>query len=295
MKTPRVIRRGRGGFTMIELVVGLGLISVFLLGTGSYFNFASQDRVRERDASTRDDLVYALTSSAMIPTTLRNSYLNTSNHPLSDCLNSNAVFVTLPPLPPVPPDPAKQDCASGQTYDLVLLDAIFVGGSSGAHTGTQSAPLLYHSDGTPCPPPIAAGDYCPIQAWTTFTPQCPPAVPLGPPVPNCDVAELINITLHIEPSGAVPPAGKVPVTFKAIVENVAVPVQNITGSTPDISPRPVPLPSPGTVVPPTIPPVNTFSVKCPGETHAFGPNFCACATGLTLTDPYAGICRLVGY
>jgi prepilin-type N-terminal cleavage/methylation domain-containing protein len=325
--------RKKGGFSLIELVIAMAVLSVFLLGASSYFRYNQLDQSRDRSIASRDSVLFGIANSALMAPSLRNSYLHgQSDSTLAKCLQPQ-LYILGGKLPANPYDCTPGSGPSPSPIPLVLYEAMYKYAGASALTSTAlagSAPngpapdpsstvipsypstVYYDANGFPCLP--STKTYCPIQAWATFTAQCPPATPLGPPAPACDVAELIQVQLHLDPYtkgvGSTPLAGQPAMTFASVVENFSVPVQEIAGSTPAVNPSPIVIPSvgpsaspspggngvPGGVggggagnPPPAIPPI-----ACPGDTIQIGPYSCVCPPMETLINPITGKCKLFG-
>jgi type II secretory pathway pseudopilin PulG len=283
-------------FTLVESMIGIAVLVVGILGTQRFFTNSSQQAQKDRSYSSRDKVLATVRAAAGMPSALRNSVLANANNSLFACMSSNPSFLI--------PNPALRDCNGGPNATptpLMLFSPIYTIaiGANGPIAGPNSSEAIYYNgDGEACDPSISNADpnssmRCVIQAWAEFTPQCPPTTAEGQPANQCDVAELIQVTYHVEPIPTASSGGQS--LFSPITGTVTQSVQQVSGLAPSIDtvlPIPSPMPSPassGTSSssssqsssnPSSNSQPTLSAVNCPDGTVSYG-SICACPFGMT--------------
>ena len=269
----------QAGFTVLEGLIAVAVLAIAGLGLAQAFSQMSAGDQKDRNFSSRDKVLDTVRSAAGMSVSIRNSYYwpNTVgvNPVLDSCVTENPSFVI--------PNPTNADCISGRTVPLTLYGPLVSGAgalASGAVAGPAGTPVYYDLFGQVCSPPSTT---CPIKAWTTITPQCPPLTPLGPPAAKCDVAETLTVDYYVEPA----PVPKAP-DFAQVHGSFTVSVFQVSGETPSINtvlPKPSALPSPG----PTPSNSGISNIHCPGNSVQWGHQ-CFCPWGMTLVSFIPAVC-----
>lgn len=186
------------GFSVIEILTTLGIFSLILIASASFFTQMNRKISEEEYAETRMRMFQNLIYIMGMPATLRGSleYDATQSGNLSKCIRGGMGAVPTTPLP------------VALFLPVVSGDATFVR-TSGQISGSPNRPLRYSIEGTACtaanPINCNPSDY-PISVTTEFLPVCPPAYDYyygywtGPVYPNgltipsvCGRAQYIKI------------------------------------------------------------------------------------------------------
>jgi hypothetical protein len=219
--------QGRKGFSAVESLIGIGLFSISLLASVSFFSQVNNGMSQQTNSINRLRLFQGLIYMFGMPTTLRGSLNNdTPNGMLSKSINGDIGTIPTSPLPIA----LFLPIVSG-TATTVL--------TSGMISGTPAEPLQYSLSGTTCLP--AVGTLCdpqiyPIAVSTEFLPVCPakfdyyrgkwvgPVLPLGLAIPNsCFRAQYIKVIYTLKPAAGAPSDLQfTPVTGSIMVSAVLV-------------------------------------------------------------------------
>jgi hypothetical protein len=225
------------GFSLVEVQVGLGLLLLMAVAAMTFSSMNEKKIQLLRTRSAQERIVSAVRTFAGMPAALRNSmrastggqqknpvlYACTSGNPANSCPNGGAQIPLTLYSPLVALDGA------GNPVGIRAVSA-----PSNSPTGAR-----FDVFGQPCTIPSSE---CPIEVFTSFQAQCPPApVPLLDPsvvnpallvqMPVCTIADLIHVTytIRLDPNLA----GQYPVLqsfIKPVTGSIATPVLQISGN-----------------------------------------------------------------
>lgn len=195
------------GLSIIEVLIGIGLLSVFVIMSLIFSQSVNRSSHLNRAASTRDRLLLRVRNVAGMPSTLRNSIKASlptglpANPELNNCLAGTQA------------NACKNDQESSVTLYSPTLTLDAAGNPLGllpitSPQGTLT-PNRFDSFGVPCAPGTPD---CIFIVYTSFRPKCPPyPLPATPPAPSdpayvdllkpmdtCTIAETVNITFSVE-------------------------------------------------------------------------------------------------
>jgi prepilin-type N-terminal cleavage/methylation domain-containing protein len=152
------------GFTLIEIVVALGIASIVFLAAGLLLNTFNQNSTYVQAMQTRNSLLSSIKSLGSTLSVIQNSANAPENAVLKQCLSGAGCVASAIPTP----------VSIYQTSIEVT-------------NGTPISPRFYSVNGLPCPPSLTFGNpECPLQVTTGYVFQCPANPPLQmlPPL-NC--------------------------------------------------------------------------------------------------------------
>ena len=200
-----LLRIRNQGFSLIEVLISLGIVSAMMLALVELFTSSTKSIVTARATLSRDYLVSLVQMYLTSGAAMSNSLTLAANADLIQCVDGT---------------PNANGCNSASTYSFTLLPPY----GTTPVTGTTVSPAYYDASGAPCTPP---SNLCILQATTTFTANCPGGTP------TCTTAQSLNITYQI---GLVPGAqlnmwGRLANKSTTIVRNV-LDVSNGTVSCP---------------------------------------------------------------
>lgn len=180
------ISMGQRGFSMIELMFAIALLSLITIAMLQLFSSQLNTFVRLKRLANRDQVVDMIKRNAGQVAALRSSFMHPSNSAFRACVDSG--------------HPGPATCVHNVPVDFVLTDRGGVGGpplfipSPGTVVaGTTAAPIHYNEDGARCTP-APGNPKCATIVRTQFTPECPNG---GVPSP-CMIAQKVKIDYFIE-------------------------------------------------------------------------------------------------
>jgi hypothetical protein len=230
--------RNHDGFSTVEVLLGFGLVAVFVLATLSFSNIRNLSSTLSRTTITKDRLIASVRTIAGMPAALRNSVRAS----VGGKLVNPALYACVSGLP-------ANTCANGIDTPFTLFTPTLIIDASGNLKGVQpitsptgaAQPLRFDTFGSPCSIPSPR---CSILVFTSFSAQCPPAPRPSPapvvtaadelqPMANCTIAESVTITykIQIDPNQASSMTSLAQVG-KPFVGNVTTLVKLISGNTP---------------------------------------------------------------
>lgn len=241
-QTQKLSLKSDEGFTLLEVMVAMGLGVVFLLGSINYMKMQSNTTLLLRTISSKDRVVATMQANAGMAAALRASMraVNTSGKFINPDLRNCAGGLTY------------SGCSNATLYRLTLFNPVItLNQSTGAAVGVtpmtapspfQSGdnPAYYDTFGQACSQP---GPACPLQVSTSFTAQCAPS-PLPSPAPNpltvqyfqpaamCTVADVINVTYTIQLNSSVPTNSNLSAFIQPITGTTGVSVHDISNNVP---------------------------------------------------------------
>jgi hypothetical protein len=181
------------GYSLIELLISLGVFTIFLMGSVESFWRAEQALQAQTETMTRARVIQNLINILGMPSGLRvTAYKEGLNSDLGKCIFGKSASC---------PNP-------NQLRDLILLLPPLTATSnhlalSGPMTGGPAAPMLYNMAGVACNPATSASctsKFYPIAVSTQWEAICPPKCdvtytsPAGPWVAS-------DGTNHVNPEG----------------------------------------------------------------------------------------------
>lgn len=229
------------GFTFIELLIGIGLVTAFVTISMMFFTSVGRSTQLSRAATTRERMSLGVRNAAGMMASLRNSLRASSgttpvNLELNYCLAGIVVNLCKNDVeyPVRLFSPAVSMDAAGNPQGLLPI--------TGAKGGLTS--VRFDSFGQPC---NQGSPDCIFVVYTSFRAQCPPAkLPLAPPSPKdpayldyfkpmstCTIAESITITYVVEVApGVTTSAYSVLMGFTPIIGTMTTSVKDIFGNDP---------------------------------------------------------------
>lgn len=190
------------GFTLMEVLAALGILSIVIYIALTYSSTNSQNTALARYVGTKNRVVATIRDFASMPATLRSSML----------ASLNGVSVNPQLLACAGGEPVNS-CNSGVEYPFTMFSPIMGRDSTGAIIGVQPIsaakaspnPFRVDSFGSPC---TVAGPDCSLMIFTSMIAQCGPAVQTAsPPSPinneilpqaTCTVADVIQVNYFIQ-------------------------------------------------------------------------------------------------
>lgn len=161
-------RSSTAGFSIIEVLVSIGIFSILLLASASFFSQINQSIKQKQYAVARIRLIHSLINIMGMPATLRASGAAAPTGVLGQCIvhSQGAICSGWANQPP-----------SEVALYLPPITGTTVANLSGPLSGTPSAPLLFSPDGKTCDPQRAncPPETYPISVSTRALPICPPA------------------------------------------------------------------------------------------------------------------------
>jgi prepilin-type N-terminal cleavage/methylation domain-containing protein len=220
------------GFTLLEVMVAMGLGIIFFLGSLNFIQMNSAASTLNRTISSRARILAGIRSVAGMPASLRASMraMSSKSEPVNLGLR-NCVGGVNP-----------KDCKNGHNYSLTLyLPEVILDPVTKVATSLipiTAPPARFDTFGQSCSKLSAA---CPLVVSTTFTPQCPPPPMASPshanagnlaPASVCTVAELVAVTYSVQlDKNLVAPTQPALFTFvTAVTGTVNVSVSDISGN-----------------------------------------------------------------
>ena len=148
---------GELGFTIVELMLALGLGGILLLGVLALCSYYNQYFAYSRALSTRNELIAEVKAFGSSLSVLQASAQAPENSDLANCLSGVACNTIALPLALYAPNSLA---------------------SQSALSGTASNPRFYNINGSPCPRSMTVPtSQCPLEVYTSFVPQCPASPP----------------------------------------------------------------------------------------------------------------------
>lgn len=197
------------GFSSIEILVAIGVFSITLLASISFFSQINRSIQMQNQSEIQRRIFQGVIYLIGMPSTLRGSMEHdTSNGILWKSIRNNLGSLPVSPVP------------------LTLFLPVVTGNStsvftSGKISGPPSSPLLYSLDGGSCDPSTGANcdpKIYSISVSTEFLPICPPQYDYwngawaGPVFPNglvlsnsCNRAQYIKVFYNFKPTPGAPP------------------------------------------------------------------------------------------
>lgn len=163
--------KNRFGFSLVEILVALGVMSILMLGIITLVENTNKSGMATRMALTRDRLTNLVTLYISRTGALKNSIINAGNANFDRCVNTS-IAGTL-------------DCTAGPVNDLFLLEPV----GATVFAGPPANPSRYDANGGPCP---ALSVNCPLEVITSFTAVCPGATA------TCDQAQSVQVTYIVQ-------------------------------------------------------------------------------------------------
>jgi len=233
------LKKNSCGFTLVEVMIALALISVFVFIVLDYSSVLGKHTNLNRSSSTRNRILSGIRDLAGMPASLRVSMRASSggvaiNPKLLACAGGN---------------PAN-DCTTGEEIPFTLYSPIIQRDSSGAILGIVpisapykipiTNPMRIDTYGAHC---SVASPSCPLMVFTSFKAQCgPPPMPLIPlspitlefvPRDKCTVADVIEVTYYVLLDTTVEGYDPALISFLTPAQgSVVVPVVAISGNVP---------------------------------------------------------------
>lgn len=241
MKLSKNLKNHRGGFTMIEVVVALGLVSIFAIMVINYTSILGKQSNINRSNNTKNRILSGIRDLAGMPASLRVSMRASANG--------------------VPINPKLLACAGGNPVNgckdndiatpFTLFSPIIERWPNGTIKGAVpiSAPfdspkvMRFDTFGAYCEKVTAPTPTCPLLVFTSFKAQCgPPPAPATPPSPvtlalvpqaECTIADVIEVTYQVKLDPALEVTDPELKSFiTPISGTVVVPVVKISGNVP---------------------------------------------------------------
>jgi prepilin-type N-terminal cleavage/methylation domain-containing protein len=197
-----MIKKQNDGFTLMEVMISLALISIFVVMVINYSSILNKRSNISRSNNTKNRILSGVRDLAGMPASLRVSMRASSgglavNKELLACAGGNPV----------------NNCDSGgPDIPFTLYSPFIERWPNGTIKGVSaiSAPLngttpkRIDTFGTPCPEGSPASLACPLLVFTSFRAQCGPP-PAAAPVPavnispmlKCTVADVIEVTYTV--------------------------------------------------------------------------------------------------
>lgn len=242
MKNLERFKKQPNGFTLVEVIIALALVSIFAIMVVNYTSILGKHSNINRSNNTKNRILSSIRDLAGMPASLRVSMRASSggvavNPKLLACAGGNPI----------------DNCNTGEIVGFTLFSPLIQRNpTTGAVQGTlppMSAPFgttqtaRVNTFGAPCPPGSPASPACPLLVYTSFKAQCGPAPLLGPPpatittelLPQkkCTVADVIEVTYYIKLD---PSLANTDPELQSFVTNVTgtvvVPVVKISGNVP---------------------------------------------------------------
>lgn len=229
------------GFTLMEVLISLALVSIFVYMVINYSSVLNKHSNISRSNNTKNRILSGVRDLAGMPASLRVSMRASNgstpmNPKLLACAGGN---------------PANGCTSGGPEIPFTLYSPLIERSSSGAVLGVSpiSAPLnsttpdvRIDTFGAPCLPGSPASPACPLLVFTSFRAQCgPPPLPPGAPSPTvqlaptatCTVADVIEVTYYVQLDPQVELTDPELKTFVTPISGtVVVPVVAISGNKP---------------------------------------------------------------
>ncbi len=175
MRSPSSQKNPNRGFSLVEILVALGIMAGLMLGIVTLVENTNKSSMATRLSLTRDRLTNLVTLYVSRTAALKNSLTHANNSYFERCVNSNIAGTT--------------DCTAGTTYALTLLEPV----GTNIFAGTTAAPSRYDANGAPC---AAVSNGCPLEVITSFVAVCPGATAV------CDQAQSLQVTYLVRKSPA---------------------------------------------------------------------------------------------
>lgn len=232
-------KKQNGGFTLIEVLASLALISIFVIMVLNYSSVLNKHSNRNRSNNTKNRILSGVRDLAGMPASLRVS-MRASN-------NGHAINPEL--LACAGGNPLNSCKTGGPEIPFTLYSPIIQRWDNGSIRGASpisaplgsSEPVRIDTLGGPCPT-AGPNPSCPLLVFTSFKAQCgPPPLPPGAPsptvelapMPTCTVADVIEVTYYIRLDATAATSDPELLTFMTpITGSVVVPVVAISGNKP---------------------------------------------------------------
>lgn len=231
------LKKQRNGFTMVEVVVALALVSIFAIMVTHYSSTLNKNSNIHRSNNTKNRILSGIRDLAGMPASLR----------VSMRASANGVAVNPKLLACAGGNPAN-GCKTGELVPFTLFSPIIQRSNTGTILGAvpiaapsdSTTPTRIDTFGAPCP---TASLSCPLLVSTSFKAQCgPPPLPATPPSPvtvqlipmeNCTIADVIEVTYNVKLDESVGVTDPELLSFIAPISGtVVVPVVKISGNVP---------------------------------------------------------------
>lgn len=156
-------RGNSSGFSLVQMLVGIGVSSILLTGFLSYFSNVQNQMQRDRLMATRDHLLRQVQASLFNPksysyTIGRNDQINKS---LAICLFGDQSN---------PENPAQCEALAAAALPNDQGFALYSPGATTPVSGPKGQPAYFNLDGQNCTGPEA--EKCPLQVETWFQASC---------------------------------------------------------------------------------------------------------------------------
>ena len=154
----------RSGYTLVELIVALGIFVILGLISTKVYQSAITDSRQLQLTTTRDQIVLWLRQNASDARNLKNSLKQPENIDFYNCVCGKGA-----------------GCTSSKTYDFVLYDM--------QDNPITPLPLYFNTSGIPCD---KNSKNCLIEVKTSFIAQCMPPLPAPDPSPPWQCANPVE-------------------------------------------------------------------------------------------------------
>lgn len=231
-------KKRSAGFTLIEVMISLALVSIFVYMVINYSSELNKHSNLSRSNNTKNRILAGVRDLAGMPASLRVSMRASAsgvaiNPELLACAGGNPI----------------NGCKSGgPEIPFTLYSPLISRTPSGASMGgsiisaplNSTKPVRIDTFGTACLPDTPAGPRCPLLVFTSFRAQCGPLPNAAPgpaadlaPMATCTVADVIEVTYYIQLDPEVAITDPELKSFLTPVSGtVVVPVVEISGNKP---------------------------------------------------------------
>jgi prepilin-type N-terminal cleavage/methylation domain-containing protein len=163
--------QSESGFSLVELMITLGLTAIIVLGASSGIMFKQTQALQLSLAQVRSDILFNIRQVAWDPKGLQLTFQN--NQAVKNCLPTIISWIVPPsPLPTPPPLPAPPLCPSNWNFGISLYNSMGMqlsGPDADQYPGglnPTASPLYYDGNGAVCT--IGSG-HCVFQVTTSFS------------------------------------------------------------------------------------------------------------------------------